>query len=48
MITVDMTSDDIPSTEKIIEMLRDMNKFINITEAMSPSSDFGKVKEGLK
>ncbi|HHW20699.1 hypothetical protein [Thermodesulfovibrio thiophilus] len=48
MITVDMTSDDIPSTEKIIEMLRDMNKFINITEAMSPSADFGKVKEGLK
>ncbi|ACI21357.1 hypothetical protein [Thermodesulfovibrio yellowstonii] len=48
-ISVDITSNDIPSTEDIITTLRNMNKFINSEDPMSfHSSDFQKIKDVIK
>ncbi|MGB9821889.1 hypothetical protein [Thermodesulfovibrio sp.] len=47
-ISLDMTSDDIPSTEKLIKQLKEMNKFIDSQDSTSLSSDFAKIKDGIK
>lgn len=48
-ISVDITSNDIPSTEEIITTFKNMNKFINSEESIPfHSSDFQKIKDAIK
>jgi hypothetical protein len=48
-VSVDIISNDIPSTEEIIKKLKKMNRFVSFgDDASAESSDFIKIKEGLK
>lgn len=48
-ISIDITSNDIPSTEDIIKNLKGMNKFVASSDSsIIQSSDFQKIKEGIK
>ncbi len=48
-ISIDITSDDIPSTEDIIKNLQDMNKFVGFADSsFVQSSDFQKIKDAIK
>lgn len=48
-ISIDMTSNDIPSTEDIIKNLKNMNKFVSSADSsLVQSSDFQKIKDGIK
>lgn len=46
-ITIDITSNDIPSTEKVITILKEMAKFVS-SDSVATSPDIVKIKEAIK